>query len=1167
MANVSLMAYNAGSNQDWALNTSRVSVAVNSSVDLTNLDWCSTCGVCDNYNLLIDSYFMNKTDEESAFMLCYCTNDLTDESLINLINRVARAKSEGPFLTLLTAMDWAIINGIFVTNQNYPPIVTSGNTLNLDAGLPSSYPKTGTVWYDLTNNSNNNGTLVNGVTYNSGLKGYLGFNGANQYVSFTTPTNIPIGNSNYTISVWFNTDTLGDKGLVGWGDYGVTNQVNAFRLTSSGLVNYWWVNDLSVITTITPGLWYNAVATFDGITRSIWVNGVLIGSDTPTGHNVPNANNLTIGLTNTTEYFDGSIGEVQIFNRGLTSNEIVSNYNVLVTRYNGSDTNICVTPTYCPVLTQTPTPTNTVTPTDAQPTQTPTQTSTNTPTPTNTETPTNTPTQTNTETPTNTPTNTETPTNTPTPTNTETPTQTITPTNTPTNTETSTPTNTPTNTETPTNTPTNTETSTPTNTPTNTETPTQTPTPANTETPTNTPTPTNTETPTNTPTNTETSTPTNTPTNTQTPTNTETPTNTVTPTQTITPTNTQTPTNTRTQTPSTTTTLTATPTQTPTNTRTQTPSTTTTLTATPTRTSTQTPTRTSTQTPTPTATPIIFNSCDVAFNDGGNVYHYNPTLNTSELVLSSGIGSPDVAMTSNRLWLYNTSNIYEYNLTLSPFSLSQTPNRIISYPAGAYGAGLGAISNTTLLMGGSSIYSLNITTTTATSTLLFNLPSGTFVDGDIVYNPTTTHYFVTYSNGANSFIGEFLSDGTVWNSTQLPFTNAWGMYIVGTTLYVTQGTGQVWSINPTTLAATFVQTVAGVPGISGAAQSPSCITSEFTQTPTPTPTRTMTQTPTVTPTLTPTPTETQPIVCTCYTLAYTSPPPPPAPFIGFTTYQYTDCDGNVTTQGVSEEVGAVDVCAREGSISKISGDGAGSFGPSIDDCCIPPPTLYLLGLGYGTTISNVCNVPFYTDVCADDPFLCSATLLKGSDGINCYLTSASAGFYGDGVNRRYWDGSVFTESCIVCGGCLVSDTIITLSDGSTKLIQDIQVNDVLKSIDVSGMPQPANEWYSWSSDTLNYVSSTSTVINFTTYEFDSVVNINNGRLIATDSHNHVVKQNGVWYIRTTSELNVGDVLLDIDNTEFEITSLVVITEPTTVYDVDVNNSNLYFANNVLTHNK
>ena len=595
-------------------------------------------------------------------------------------------------------------------------------------------------------------------------------------------------------------------------------------------------------------------------------------------------------------------------------------------------------------------------------------------------------------------------------------------------------------------------------------------------------------------------------------------------------------------------------TATPTQTSTQTPTTTTTLTATP--------TRTSTQTPTPTATPIIFNSCDVAFNISGNVYHYNPTLNTSELVLSTGIGSPDIAMTSNKLWLYNTTDIYEYDLTLSPFSLSQTPNRIISYPAGAYGAGLGAINNTTLLMGGSSIYSLNITTTTATSTLLFNLPSGTFVDGDIVYNPTTTHYFVTYSNGVNSFIGEFLSDGTIWNSNQLPFTNAWGMYIVGTTLYVVQGTTrQVWSINPTTLAATFVQTVAGVPGISGAAQSPSCITSEFTQTPTPTPTRT--QTPTVTPTLTPTPT-TPEVVCECYTLT-NEPPLPPTPALGVTNFQYVDCDG-VTQNTAAFDGSPTNVCARQGTAVRTGGD-PGSVSVSAYNCCNIP-----VNFGYrvtdatcassGWSFENLCINGSATD-------LCDATVLyEGDFDGNCTFTFAPAGYYKitDNTSRRYWDGTTFPAACYGCG-CLVADTIITLSDGSTKLIQDIQVNDVLKSIDVSGMPQPANEWYSWSSDTLNYVSSTSTVINFTTYEFDSVVNINNGRLIATDSHNHVVKQNGVWYIRTTSELNVGDVLLDIDNTEFEITSLVVITEPTTVYDVDVNNSNLYFANNVLTHNK
>ena len=223
---------------------------------------------------------------------------------------------------------------------------------------------------------------------------------------------------------------------------------------------------------------------------------------------------------------------------------------------------------------------------------------------------------------------------------------------------------------------------------------------------------------------------------------------------------------------------------------------------------------------------------------------------------------------------------------------------------------------------------------------------------------------------------------------------------------------------------------------------------------------------------------------------------------------------------------------------------------------------------------TVCTAPTWAlaNVCLDNSAtdLCDATILYDGD-FNygyCTFTLSPAGYYktSDNLNRRYWNGSSFPSACYACG-CLVADTIITLSDGTTKLIQDIQVNDVLKSIDVSGMPLPSNEWYSWSSDTLNYVESTSTVNDVAIYEFDSVVNINDGRLIATDTHNHVVKQNGVWYIRTTSELNIGDILLDMNNSEFEITSLVTITESTTVYNIDVTNSNLYFANNVLTHNK
>lgn len=359
------IAYNNGTKVDSALNTSNISLAVNNSVNFNTLNWCASCGVCNEYTIITDSYFMGKTTLGNAQAMCFCTNSTDLNVLLSSINKIAATKSEGPFANLESAMTWIENNGLFITNQNYPPIATDGNVLHLDGGLPASYPLVGTSWYDLTENSNNS-VLINGVTYNSSSKGYLEFNGSNQYVSVTGTTNIPIGNSNYTIGVWFNADTLGSKGLVGWGNYGTSNEANAFRLTSNGLVNYWWLNDLTVTTTITPGNWYYAVATFDGTTRSIYVNGSLIGSDTPTGHNVTTSGNLTVGVTNSTEYFDGDIGDVQIFDRAITSTEILQNYNSFVKRYNGTNTEICLTPFYCSV-TPTSTPASTPTPTPTPP--------------------------------------------------------------------------------------------------------------------------------------------------------------------------------------------------------------------------------------------------------------------------------------------------------------------------------------------------------------------------------------------------------------------------------------------------------------------------------------------------------------------------------------------------------------------------------------------------------------------------------------------------------------------------------------------------------------------------------------------------------------------------------------------------------------------------------
>jgi hypothetical protein len=220
-----------------------------------------------------------------------------------------------------------------ITPTPVPVVIpSSGLTLYVDAGRSTSYSGSGVQWYDLSGN-NNTGTLQNSPSYSSSNGGILTFNGSNQYVSFSSPTNIPIGNSNYTISVWFNTSGLGTNAFVGWGGFGSTNQVTALRLSSTGFIHYWWGNDLVVNTSLSTNTWYNVVARFNGTNREIWLNNVKIGNDTPSGHNVPNANNLRIASSNGGEYFNGKLSNIEIYNRSLSDSEIGQIYNNYLYRF------------------------------------------------------------------------------------------------------------------------------------------------------------------------------------------------------------------------------------------------------------------------------------------------------------------------------------------------------------------------------------------------------------------------------------------------------------------------------------------------------------------------------------------------------------------------------------------------------------------------------------------------------------------------------------------------------------------------------------------------------------------------------------------------------------------------------------------------------------------
>jgi len=160
----------------------------------------------------------------------------------------------------------------------------------------------------------------------------IGFNGSNKITFASTPT-IPVGNSNYTLEAWVKPNTVsGANGIVGWGNWGGGNQVNALRFNGpTQIINYWWGNDLVVnIQNALDGNWHHVAATFDGTTRAIYWDGVLKGSDHPGGHNVTISTNMNIAATNSGEYFDGAIDEVRIWSVGRSQAQIQDNMNSVI---------------------------------------------------------------------------------------------------------------------------------------------------------------------------------------------------------------------------------------------------------------------------------------------------------------------------------------------------------------------------------------------------------------------------------------------------------------------------------------------------------------------------------------------------------------------------------------------------------------------------------------------------------------------------------------------------------------------------------------------------------------------------------------------------------------------------------------------------------------------
>jgi hypothetical protein len=107
----------------------------------------------------------------------------------------------------------------------------------------------------------------------------------------------------------------------------------------------------------------------------------------------------------------------------------------------------------------------------------------------------------------------------------------------------------------------------------------------------------------------------------------------------------------------------------------------------------------------------------------------------------------------------------------------------------------------------------------------------------------------------------------------------------------------------------------------------------------------------------------------------------------------------------------------------------------------------------------------------------------------------------------------------------------------------------------------------WSNHSLSLQECDVIVTNLEPSTVQLLNTINDGLLSVSDSHIHLVKQNGLWKLLRTYELSVGDSLVNEDGIEVEITKIGLVNGTSVIYDLGVEENDLYIANGILTHNK
>ena len=232
--------------------------------------------------------------------------------------------------------------------KHHPRVVTNGLVMYLDAANPRCYSGSGLTVNALIGGIG--GTLVNGTGFSSANNGVFVFDGTNDYISVPNGfTSYLKSNDYWSVDLWVKllNQTAGEPVLVsagpsiGYFDLFLEVGDNQIYFAAGRGSDSGYIQNQNVSNTLGYNLtarYFNIVFIKTGSTTgSVSVNSINIPmSISGAGlSSMPNINEeLRIGTFRQSGFeLHGNIGQVKIYNRALSQQEILQNFNATRFRY------------------------------------------------------------------------------------------------------------------------------------------------------------------------------------------------------------------------------------------------------------------------------------------------------------------------------------------------------------------------------------------------------------------------------------------------------------------------------------------------------------------------------------------------------------------------------------------------------------------------------------------------------------------------------------------------------------------------------------------------------------------------------------------------------------------------------------------------------------------